>query len=170
MVDCLVICISRELWKNDIGNGSNILPTDSCLNIRVLIIDKSDFHIGKFDCNNFVYVWIYENGDYEKFTLFKEKVGDIKIQRGCQSFFPPFFSLIAVIFGTKRPTFHLHCFYYFGHILYKYITVIYVSTLVGIFLFNIIVIPFPKAAPAMLTVVEIAAAVHMCMRDGTYGE
>jgi len=25
------------------------------------------------------------------------------------------------------------------------------------------------AAPAMLTVVEIAAAVHMCMRDGTYG-
>jgi len=45
-----------------------------------------------------------------------------------------------------------------------------VSILVGILLFNIIVITFPKAVLAIRTVVEIAAAVHMCMQGGTYGE
>jgi len=34
---------------------------------------------------------------------------------------------------------------------------------------TLIVITFPKAVLAMLTVVEIAAAVHMCMQGGTYG-
>jgi len=37
-------------------------------------------------------------------------------------------------------------------------------------LFNIIVIAFPKAVLVILTVVEIGAAVHMCMQGGTYGE
>ena len=37
------------------------------------------------------------------------------------------------------------------------------------FLFNII-ISFPKVVLAMLTVVEIATAVHMCMQGGTCGE
>jgi len=35
---------------------------------------------------------------------------------------------------------------------------------------TLIVITFPKAVLAIRTVVEIAAAVHMCMQGGTYGE
>ena len=38
------------------------------------------------------------------------------------------------------------------------------------YLILIIVIAFPKAVLAILTVVEIATAVHMCMQGGTYGE